>query len=155
MSLKSKIIGSFGKKAAKAVAKKAVKVLSEEKNIEKATKFINKHTGQEFSNEDVAKTVEKMKSVDVAKIARETNEIFKAQKVLAKLQNGGKITQDILDAIVCDNKEKLEIACREAIRAETAGKPLRYLSEEEIKSALSLRKAITKSVAHTVATKIS
>lgn len=155
MGFVKKIASSAGKKVTKAAAKKAVKILSDEKNIERATKFINNRTGQEFSTEDVTNIFEKMKSIDVSEIISETKEIYKAQKVLAKLQNGGKITQDILDAIVCDNKEKLAIACREAIRAEAIGKPLPYLSEEEVKSALSLRKAITKSVAHTVATKIS
>lgn len=154
MGLIKKLASSAGKKAAGIVAKKAVKVLSEEKNIEKVTEFVNK-THEEFSNEEVARNFEKMKSVDVSKIVSETKEIYEAQKVLAKLQNGEKITQDILDAIVCDNKEKLAIACREAIRAEVSGKPLQYLFEEEVKTALSLRKAITKSVAHKVTTKIS
>lgn len=73
---------------------------------------------------------------------------------MAKLQQEGKITQDILDALVCDNKEKLEIACREAARAEAEGNPLPYLSEEEVKAALSFRKAFTKSAAHKIVTKI-
>ena len=150
MGLLKKISSTAGKKAAKIVADKAEKFLSDEKNIEKVLK-----------SEKVAKVTEKIKSAnitDVAKksvaVAKETFDIFKSQKVLAKLQQEGKITQDILDALVCDNKEKLEIACREAMRAEAMGQPLPYLSEEEVKSALSFRKAFTKSAAHKIITKI-
>lgn len=150
MGLLKKISSTAGKKAAKIVADKAEKFLSDEKNIEKVLK-----------SEKVAKVTEKIKSAnitDVAKksvaVAKETFDIFKSQKVLAKLQQEGKITQDILDALVCDNKEKLEIACREAMRAEAMGQPLPYLSEEEVKSALSFRKALTKSAAHKIITKI-
>ncbi len=82
MGLLKKISSTAGKKAAKIVADKAEKFLSDEKNIEKVLK-----------SEKVAKVTEKIKSAnitDVAKksvaVAKETFDIFKSQKVLAKLQ---------------------------------------------------------------------
>lgn len=151
MGIMKKIAVSAGKKAAEIAKDKAKKILTDEKNIERATEIISKATSQ---NEKIKPE----KVVNVAKksvaAVKETVDIFKSQKVLAKLQQEGKITQDILDALICDNKEKLEIACREAIKAEAEGNPLPYLSDDEVKSALSFRKALTKSAAHKIVTKI-
>ena len=103
------------------------------KNISKVTETVA----------DVAKTVEKF-SGEISSTA----EVVSFQKEIKNLRKEGKITQDILDAILCENQNKLALAYREAIRAEAMGKPLKYLSEDEVDEALGFRKQITKAVTH-------
>ena len=55
--------------------------------------------------------------------------------------------------MLCENKNKLALAKRDAMRAEAMGQPLKYLSEEEVEAALGFRKQITKAVTHKVAKK--
>ena len=132
---------------------------SESVGIVTKTKNFLKQAGKEFSTSDV---------IDIAGMAtgtsavlglttfagktaldvKETTDIL-TEKV-EQLRAEGKITQDILDAIVCENKTKLEAACDEVFEAIKRGEEVKYLSKEEVDSALSLRKAITKAVVHKI-----
>lgn len=93
--------------------------------------------------EDVASTVKKF-SGEISS----TSEIVSFQKEVQTLRQEGKITQDILDAILCENKYKLALAYREAIRAEAMGQPLKYLYEDEVDDALGFRTRIAKALTH-------
>lgn len=84
----------------------------------------------------------------VALKAKESTNIFTSD--FERLRSEGKVTQDVLDAVLCENSQKLQAACNAVFEAEKSGKPLNYLSEDEIKSALSIRKAVIKSVVHKV-----
>lgn len=177
MGLIKKIAVSAGKKVSEEMAKKAVKKIlgSQQKNsssknrndsadedfVSSATNFL-KQAGKEFSSSDVANIVDFVglatgtsTALGVAKFAGKTfldvNETKNILDIKVKtLRNEGKITQDILDAILCENKNKLEIACDEVFEAERIGKKLKYLSKDEVDDALSLRKTITKTVIHKV-----
>ena len=111
------------------------KVANVTKNISKVTETVA----------DVAKTVEKF-SGEISSTA----EVVSFQKEIKNLRKEGKITQDILDAILCENQNKLALAYREAIRAEAMGKPLKYLSEDEVEEALGFRKQITKAMTYKI-----
>ena len=135
----------------KQAASKAVKVVMDEKSS--ATNFFENDYSRKVANvtkniskvtetvADVAKSVEKF-SGEISSTA----EVVSFQKEIKNLRKEGKITQDILDAILCENQNKLALAYREAIRAEAMGKPLKYLSEDEVDEALGFRKQITKAV---------
>ena len=159
-------------KATDSVIPKAVNVAVSEKNlpqkfetktesvglVKKTTKFL-KQAGKEFSTSDV---------IDIAGMATGTSAILGVTTFVGKtaldvketkdilseelefLIAEGKITQDILDAILCENKEKLAQACNEVLEAIKSGEEVKYLSKEEVDSALSLRKAITKAVVHKI-----
>lgn len=99
--LKNLAVGE-SKKAAKIAANKAEKFLSNEENIEKAAEFISNATNKAVKSETVSKVTEKMKSANVSGVvkksfvaAKETVDIFKSQKVLAKLQQEGKIISNL------------------------------------------------------------
>lgn len=167
MGFVKEIAMSAGKTVAKKMAKKAVKKItgSPQKNnsdnkdfLSNATNFV-KQAGKEISTSDV---------IDVVGMATGTSAILGTAQFVGKtaldvkgtrdiltckvktLREEGKITQDILDAILCENKNKLEIACDEVFEAERIGKKLKFLSKDEVDDALSLRKAITKTVIHKV-----
>ena len=161
MSLKSKIIGAVRKKAVKSVAKTHNKNSGESSKggaLAKTADFL-KQASKEISVSDVA-DIAGMATGTSATIgatmlagqtildAKNTTDII--SKEFEQLRGEGKITQDILDAVLCENKSKLVKACDEVLEAEKIGKPLRYLTEDEIKSALSIRKAITKAVVHKI-----
>lgn len=175
MGLIKKIAVSAGKKVSEEMAKKAVKKIlgSQQKNsssknrndsadedfVSSATNFL-KQAGKEFSSSDVANIVDFVglatgtsTALGVAKFAGKTfldvNETKNILDIKVKtLRNEGKITQDILDAILCENKYKLALAYREAIRAEAMGQPLKYLSEDEVDDALGFRTRIAKALTH-------
>lgn len=77
---------------------------------------------------------------------KSTAEIASFQKDIQNLRKEGKITQDILDAILCENPNKLSLAYSDAMRAEAMGQPLPYLSEEQVKTALSIKRTVAKAV---------
>lgn len=126
--------------------------------VKKTTNFL-KQAGKEFSTSDV---------IDIAGIATGTSAILGITTFAGKtaldvkettdilseelefLRTEGKITQDMLDAILCENKNKLAEACNEVLEAIKRGEEVKYLSKEEVDSALSLRKAITKAVVHKI-----
>ena len=132
---------------------------SESVGIVTKTKNFLKQAGKEFSTSDF---------VDIAGMATGTSAVLGLTTFAGKtaldvkatsdiltekveqLRAEGKITQDILDAILCENKNKLALAYREAMRAEAMGQPLKYLSEDEAEAALGFRKQITKAVTHKV-----
>lgn len=147
MSLKSFI----AKKAVGMMASKATEILKGEKpnhvigndSAESNRSHKVKKVAKKVA--DIAKAVEKI-SDDVSNTA----EIVSFQKEIKNLRKEGKITQDILDAILCENQNKLALAYREAVRAEAIGQPLPYLSEDDVEHALSFRKRLTKAVTHKV-----
>lgn len=174
MGIVKKIAIGAGKKVSEEIAKKAVKKIlgSKQKNslqkinndsadedfFSSATNFL-KQAKKEFSSSDV---------VDIVGMATGTSAVMGAtmfagrtildakntidilSKEFDQLRDAGKITRDILDAVLCENKSKLLKACDEVIEAEKIGKPLKYLTEDEIKSALSIRKTITKTIVHKI-----
>lgn len=174
MGIVKKIAIGAGKKVSEEIAKKAVKKIlgSKQKNssqkinndsadedfFSSATNFL-KQAKKEFSSSDVVDIVGMATgtstalgmgkfTVKTALDVRETKNLLNVK--VETLRNEGKITQDILDAILCENKNKLEIACDEVFEAEKSGKKLKFLSKEDVDDALSLRKAITKTIIHKV-----
>ena len=129
--------------------------------ISKTTNFL-KQAGKEISASDVASLTDIVGVTTGASMILSPTMFFgktaldvKGTKDILggkveKLCDEGKITQDILDAILCENRKKLEIACDEVFAAEKIGKKLKFLSKDEVDDALSLRKAITKTVIHKV-----
>ena len=148
LSLKSFI----AKKAISFTASKATEIL---KGSEKATPIIENNMVESDRSHKVKKIAKKVAGIakTVEKISDDvsnTAEIVSFQKEIKNLRKEGKITQDILDAILCENQNKLALAYREAVRAEAMGQPLKYLSEDEVNAALGFRKGITKAVTRKV-----
>ena len=132
---------------------------SESVGIVTKTKNFLKQAGKEFSTSDV---------IDIAGMATGTSAVLglttfagktaldvkETKDILSEefefLRSEGKITQNMLDAVLCENKNKLAEACNEVLEAIKRGEEVKYLSKEEVDSALSLRKAITKAVVHKI-----
>lgn len=149
MSLKSFLVKQAVSKAVEVVKGKnpvlANDLPVEKNNSRKVTKIAKTVTKTSKKIVSVAKNVGK-----IADDVSSTAEVISFQKEIKNLRKEGKITQDILDAILCENKNKLALAQREAMRSEAMGQPLKYLSEEEVDAALGFRKQITKAVTHKV-----
>ena len=169
MGIVKKIAIGAGKKVSEEIAKKAVKKFcrNQQKNknnsadedfISSTANFL-KQAGKELSISDVTDVVGMATGTSAVMgatmfvgrtilDAKNTTDIL--SKEFDQLRDAGKITRDILDAVLCENKSKLLKACDEVIEAEKIGKPLKYLTEDEIKSALSIRKTITKTIVHKI-----
>lgn len=137
----------------KSAANKVLKVVKGENSVEKNYSRTVANVTKTVTNaskqiENAVHTVKKI-SGEISS----TSEVVSFQKEIKNLRAEGKITQDILDAILCENKNKLALAYREAIRAEAVGKPLKYLSEDEVDEALGFRTRITKALTHKFARK--
>ena len=147
MSLKNFLIKEAAKQVVKVATGKEISAPTG-KNSRKIAKVTNTITKTSKKIVSVAKSVGKI-SGEISSTA----EVVSFQKEIKNLRKEGKITQDILDAILCENKNKLALAYREAMRAEAMGQPLKYLSEDEVDAALGFRKQITKAVTHKISSK--
>lgn len=126
---------------------------SAEENLSRSVNSEN--TPEQSSEKNLSRRVKKVatkvtniskKVTTVASEIQSTAEIASFQKDIQNLRKEGKITQDILDAILCENPNKLSLAYSEAMRAEAMGQPLPYLSEEQVKAALSVKRTVAKAV---------
>lgn len=132
--------------AAAALESAGFKTAGQNMSVEDAARLAGTLTGYGFALEAAITAGKTAKdAVDTASVLGKKG-IFDSKSISAQVRENGQVTQDMLDAVLCDNKEKLAQAYREAIRAEALGKPLPYLSKDEVDSALSLRKSLTKSV---------
>ncbi len=132
--------------AAAALEAAGFKTAGQNMSVEDAARLAGTLTGHGFAVEAAITAGKTAKdAVDTASVLGKKG-IFDSKSIFAQVRENGQVTQDMLDAVLCDNKEKLAQAYREAIRAEALGKPLPYLSKDEVDSALSLRKSLTKSV---------
>ena len=123
-----------------------IKSAGKDMSVEDAARLAGTLTGHRFAVEAAITAGKTAKdAVNTAGVLGKRG-IFSGKSIFSQVREDGMVTQDMLDAVLCDNKEKLAQAYREAIRAEALGKPLPYLSEEEIEAAFSLRKNIAKSL---------
>ena len=137
------------------VKDKAGAMLKSNNNSENKVEQSLENPAEQSSEKNLSRRVKKVatkvtniskKVTAVASEVQSTAEIASFQKDIQNLRKEGKITQDILDAILCENPNKLSLAYSEAMRAEAMGQPLPYLSEEQVEAALSVKKAVAKAV---------
>ena len=137
------------------VKDKAGAMLKSNNNSENKVEQSLENPAEQSSEKNLSRRVKKVatkvtniskKVTAVASEVQSTAEIASFQKDIRNLRKEGKITQDILDAILCENPNKLSLAYSEAMRAEAMGQPLPYLSEEQVEAALSVKKAVAKAV---------
>lgn len=126
---------------------------SSEKNLSR--KVNSENIPEQSEEKNLSRRVKKVatkvtniskKVTAVSNEIKSTAEIASFQKDIQNLRKEGKITQDILDAILCENPNKLSLAYSDAMRAEAMGRPLPYLSEEQVKTALSVKRTVAKAV---------